>query len=339
MNRYIAHWIASACVAALASFHGIVQAQPAPKPLQPLSVITFDGGWNLPLWAAQRQGFFEAAGVAVQLHYTPNSAALITGLFDGRYHIALATIDNFIAYQEGQGEAKIPDQPDLFAFLGGDGGFLSVMAAPAVKSFADLKGKTLSVDAMTNGLAFVLRELVVRNGLAEADVTYVRAGGTSNRYRELLAGKHDATLLRTPFELLGRQRGLNLLATAESLGAYQGTVGAARRSWASANETAMIGFLRAYKAGVDWVYDRANRDIAEALLVANIRDMTPALARQSYDLLLADKGGLTRDLALDPAGIRTVLQLRSKYGTPQKTLADPEKYIDTNYYRKAFAAK
>lgn len=339
MNRHIVHWIATACVAAFATFQGSVQAQPAPKPLQPLSVITFDGGWNLPLWAAQRQGFFEAAGVAVQLNYTPNSAALITGLFDGRYHIALATIDNFIAYQEGQGEAKIPDQPDLFAFLGGDSGFLSVMAAPAVKSFADLKGKTLSVDAMTNGLAFVLRELVAQNGLAATDVTYVRAGGTSNRYRELLAGKHDATLLRTPFELLGRQRGLNLLATAESLGAYQGTVGAARRSWASTNEAAMIGFLRAYKAGVDWVYDRANRDIVEALLVANIRDMTPALAKQSYDLLLADKGGLTRDLALDPAGIRTVLQLRSKYGTPQKTLTDPDKYIDTNYYRKAFAAK
>ena len=42
--------------------------------------------------------------------------------------------------------------------------------------------------------------------------------------------------------------------------------------------------------------------------------MTPALAKQSYDLLLADKGGLTRDVALDIDGIRTVLALRSKYG-------------------------
>ena len=56
------------------------------------------------------------------------------------------------------------------------------------------------------------------------------------------------------------------------------------------------------------------------MLVANIRDMTPALAKQSYDLLLADKGGITRDAALDLDGIRTVLALRSKYGSPQKTL-------------------
>jgi ABC-type nitrate/sulfonate/bicarbonate transport system substrate-binding protein len=190
------------------------------------------------------------------------------GLFDGRYDIALATIDNFVAYQEGQGEAKIPEQPDLFAFLGGDSGFLSVMAAPTMKSFVDLKGRTLSVDSMTNGLAFVLRELVARNGLAESDVSFVRAGGTSNRYRELIAGKHDATLLRTPFELLARERGCNQLATAESLGAYQGTVGAARRSWASGHERELLGFMRAYPAGADWLYDRPNRDIAEALLIA-----------------------------------------------------------------------
>ncbi len=305
----------------------------------PLRVIAFDGGWNLPVWAAQRQGFFESNGVTVQLSYTPNSVFLITSLLDGKFDIGLAGIDNIVAYQEGQGEAKIADNPDLFAFLGNDSGFASIVAAPNVKSFADLKGKTVSVDAMTTGYAFMVRELLARNGLAEADVTYVRAGGTSNRYRDLVAGKHDATLLRTPFELLVRERGFNQLATGESLGAYEGTVGAARRSWAKANETALLGFMRGYRAGVDWIYDRANREIVEALLVANVRDMTPALARKSYDLLVADKGGVTRDVALDIEGIRTVLQLRSKYGLPQKTLTDPMKYVDLTYYDKAYAKR
>jgi len=318
-------------------FAAALHAQtPAPAPLR---VITFDGGWNLPVWAAQRQGYFEANGVAVQLTYTPSSGFLVAGLLDGKFDIALALVDNLFAYQEGQGEAKIPDNPDLFAFMGSDGGFLSVVAAPAVKSFADLKGRTLSVDAMTTGAAFVLREVAARNGLGEGDATYVRAGGTANRYRDLLAGKHEATLLRTPFELLAQNRGFRQLATAETLGPYQGTAGIARRSWAREHEAAMIGFLRAYKAGMDWLYDRANREVVEALLVANIRDMTPALAKQSYDLLLADKGGLTRDLALDPAGLRTVLDLRSKYGTPQKTLTDPMKYVDLSYYEKALGKR
>ena len=305
----------------------------------PLRVIAFDGGWNLPVWAAQRQGFFEANGVTVQLSYTPNSVFLITALLDGKFDIGLAGIDNIVAYQEGQGEAKIPDNPDLFAFLGNDSGFASIVAAPNVKTFAELKGKTVSVDAMTTGYAFMVRELLARNGLTDADVTYVRAGGTANRYRDLVAGKHDATLLRTPFELLVRERGYNQLATGETLGAYEGTVGAARRSWAKANEPALLGFMRGYRAGVDWIYDRANRDVVEALLIANVRDMSPALAKKSYDLLVADKGGVTRDVALDIEGIRTVLQLRSKFGLPQKTLTDPMKYVDLSYYDKAFAKR
>jgi ABC-type nitrate/sulfonate/bicarbonate transport system substrate-binding protein len=325
---------------ALAAFAlaAVASAQaPAPAPAVPVRVIAFDGGWNLPMWAAQRQGFFEANGVSVQLSFTPNSAALVTGLYDGRYDVAIATIDNFIAYQEGQGEAKLAGEPDFAVVMGGDGGFLSVVGGPGIKSFADLKGKTLSVDAMTTGLAFVLRELVARSGLPESDVTYVRAGGTPLRYRDIVAGKHDATLLRTPFELLAQERGLAVLGTAEGLGAYQGSVAAVRRSWAAKNEAALVGFIRGYRQGVTWAYDPANRAIAEALLVANNRDMTPPLAKKSYDLLLTAKGGLARDGALDMDGIRTVLALRSKYGVPQKTLTDPAKYVDESYLRAAAA--
>jgi ABC-type nitrate/sulfonate/bicarbonate transport system substrate-binding protein len=318
---------------------GVLAQSPTAAPPSVLRVITFNGGWDLPFWAAQRQGFFEAQGVSVQIAYTPSSEVLVRGLYDGKYDLAFATFDNFVAYQEGQGEVKLGGDPDFVAFMGGDGGFLSVVAGPQVKSFAELKGRTLSVDAMTNGLAFVLRELVARGGLAESDVTYVRAGGTPNRYRELVAGKHDATLLRTPFELLAKSRGLNVLATAESLGAYQGTVGAVRKSWAQAHEAAMVGFLRAYRAGVEWVCDPANREIAEALLVANIRDMTPSLARQSYDLLVAKDVGLYRDLRLSPAGMQTVLALRTRYGEPRKTLGDASKYVDTTWYTKAFGAQ
>ena len=318
---------------------GSANAQAPARPLAPVRVISFDGGWNLPVWAAQRQGFFEANGIAVQTSYTPSSGFLIASLFDGRQDIALALMDNLIAYQEGQGEVKIPEPPDLVAILGGDGGFLSVVAAPGVKSFAELKGKTLSVDALTTGAAFVLRELVAKNGLSDHDVSYARAGGTSNRYADLLAGKHDATLLRTPFELLAQNRGFHVLASAEMLGPYQGTAGFVRRSWGEAHETAVVGFLKGYRAGVEWLYQPANREIVEALLTANIRDMTPALARQSYDLLLAQPGGIYRDARPDLPGIGTVLALRSKYATPAKALSDPSKYVDLSYYDKAVPSR
>src|SRR5207245_3188371 len=98
----------------------------------------------------------------------------VTSLLDCKFDSALATIDNLIAYQEGQGEAKIADNPDLFAFMGGDSGFLSIVARPGIKAIASLRGATLSFDAMTTGLALVLREFFVRGGLAAPDVTLVR---------------------------------------------------------------------------------------------------------------------------------------------------------------------
>jgi ABC-type nitrate/sulfonate/bicarbonate transport system substrate-binding protein len=327
---------------ALAVVACFAHAQTPPTPAAPLTalrVLAFDGGWNLPIWVAQRNGLFEAQGLKVQLDYTPTSGFLVTAVLDGRADIAFATIDNVIAYQEGQGEAKIPDNPDLFAFMGGDAGFFSLVASSAVKSVTDLKGKTVSVDAMTTGLAFVVRELIARGGVPESDVNFVRVGGTATRYRDLIAGKQEATLLRTPFELLAEARGYHAVATAETLGAYQGTVGLARRSWARDHETVLIGFLRAYKAATDWLYQPANREVAEALLVAHIRDMTPALARRSYDLLVADQGGLSRDLAPSMPGIKTVLDLRGKYATPRKSLTDPAKYVDLAYYDKAFGKR
>jgi ABC-type nitrate/sulfonate/bicarbonate transport system substrate-binding protein len=322
---------ALACLASLIAL--AAQAQ------TPLRLVAFDGGWNLPVWAAQRQGFFEANGVTVTLSYTPTSVYLVTALLDAKFDIALALMDNVVAYQEGQGEAHLEGNPDLFAFLGGDGGFASLVAVPTVTRFADLKGKRVAVDAMTTGLAFVARDLLERNAVAETEVTWVRAGGTATRYRDLIAGKEDATVLRTPFELLAGEHGCRELAGTGSLGPYQGTVGVARRSWAAGHEKELIGFLRGYRAGVEWLYDRANRDVVEAMLVASNRDMTPALAKQSYDLLLADQGGIRRDASLDLDGIRTVLRLRSQYGLPRKLLTDPAPYIDLSYYDKAFGKR
>jgi ABC-type nitrate/sulfonate/bicarbonate transport system substrate-binding protein len=289
-----------------------------------LRVVVFPGGFNLPTWAAERQGFFEQNGVSVDLTLTPSSTFQMQGLAEGRFDIAMTAFDNVVAYQEGQGEAKIPDNPDMFAFMGSDSGFLSVLGSKGVKSFADLKGKKLSVDAMTTGFAFVLRELLAKNGIAESDVTFERAGGVVERFQALMKGAHAATMVLTPFDLIGAAQGCAQLARAgEHLGAYLGVVGAARRSWATQNEKALAGFVRAYRDGVAFLYE--NREIAEALLVANIRAMTPELARRSLDVFLDEKTGFYRDLRLDAKGMQTVLDLRSKFtGT---RLTDPGKYL------------
>jgi len=320
-----------ACVAAMAA-----HAQPAPA-LRTINVITFAGGFNLHTYVAQRQGFFAKNGVEVNLHYTPTSAYLMTGLIEGRFDIGTGGIDNLVAYQEGQGEAPTKVPPDLTAILGFDNAFLSLMSAPGVKIIGELRGKDLAVDALTTGFAFVGREMLQRAGIRDAEVKLVRAGGTSLRYAGLIDHKFAATLLSTPFDLQAEARGFNRLGNAtEVLGAYQGRTAFAMRGWIRDNEAAAIGFMRAMREATDWIFDPKNREICEAILLANDRDMTPALAKKTYDLFTDGKRGLYRDLKVDMEGLKVVLALRSKYGEPKRTFPDPSKYVDLDLYQKAF---
>ena len=133
-----------------------------------IKVIVFPGGFNLPLWTGIERQFFKSYGLDVEPHYTVNSVEQLSGMIAGRWEIALTGFDNIVAYQEGQGEAKIDVTPDLFAFMGGDTAFLRLVVQPDIASYADLKGKTLSVDALTTGFAFVLRKMLAHNGLSES---------------------------------------------------------------------------------------------------------------------------------------------------------------------------
>lgn len=86
-----------------------------------LRVVGFPGGPNWPLWVADEKGFFSGEGLRVEFTPTPTSTFLVSGLMDGKFDVALAAIDNVVAYQEGQGEAQLGAQPDMFAFLTDDG--------------------------------------------------------------------------------------------------------------------------------------------------------------------------------------------------------------------------
>jgi ABC-type nitrate/sulfonate/bicarbonate transport system substrate-binding protein len=303
---------------------------------QALKVIVFPGGFNWPLWAGQSQGFFARNGVDVKLVDTPSSTFQLTGLARGDYEIAVTAIDNLVAYREGQGAPGV-DGSDLYAFMGGDNGFLKLAATPQINTIADLKGKEVSVDALTTGYAFVLLELLERNGLMlDRDYKTVPAGGVLQRYQQLLEGKHSATLLLSPFDVLAQAKGMRVLADASaSFGHYQGLVGGVRHSWAQQHPQALIGYIRGYRQALDWLYDPANKQAALDLFMKHVPGSTPQSAAGSYAILLDPKTGFDRQGKVDEAGTRTVLQLREKYGRPAKKMQPVTAYYDPRWYEAA----
>lgn len=305
-----------------------------------LTIIVFPGGFNLPLWAGMAQGFFARRGLAPKLHFTTSSMEQLSGLIRGAWDLGLTGFDNVVAYQEGQGEAAVDRAPDLFAFMGGDDAFLRLVVQGSIQSYAELEGKTLSVDALTTGFAFVLRKMLALNGIAESNVSFERAGGVMQRWEALKVGKHAGTLLITPFELIAQKLGLRVLQSARDMfPRYQGLVGATRRSWAAANGETLVNFIRAHLDSLAWLHDGANKAAAAAILVENVPNMSPELAAATYDELLKLPGGFDPKARIDVEGMKSVLALRSEYGRPQKTLTDPMKYVDLSFYEHASDAR
>src|SRR5215471_1245732 len=111
-----------------------------------LELSHFPGGGTWPIVAAEAQGYLADEKLEVHLNPITSSVAQITDTMAGKYDLGMTALDNVIAYDAGQGEAPLKEKSDLFAFMGGEGGSLHLITAPAVKRIVDLKGKTLAVD-------------------------------------------------------------------------------------------------------------------------------------------------------------------------------------------------
>ena len=303
--------------------------------LSRLRVNVFPGGFNWPIFVAIEKGWFTREGIALELQATTGSVAQMSDLAAGHFDIAMTGFDNVVAYVEGQGEAPIGAQPEFFAFLGSDDSFLSLVAQPDIARPADLRGRTVSVDAATTGYAFALFDIIDSAGLKEGDYAVVKVGGMAQRFEDLCRGGNAASLLSAPYDLLAQRAGLRVLARLE--GPYQGNVGAARRGWARSNPGLVAGYIRAYLEAVGWLYEPANTSEACDILERSVAAMTPQLVAASYAVLLDPCSGFFRDGRVQEEGVRRVLRLRSRYAAERRVLSDPSKYVDHHYWELARA--
>jgi len=173
-------------------------------------------------------------------------------------------------------------------------------------------------------------------GPVKVDYQLEKLGGTAQRAEALMQGKTAATILTSPLEIAPEARGYKRLANAvDAIGPYQAVLGVARRSWAKEHSDALVGFIRGYVEALDWLSDPANRAEAVAIYRKNIPQASEVGANKAWEVLVASPEGFQKKAKLDLAGIRTVLELRSEFGVPKKTLTDPSKYIDESYYARA----
>ena len=172
-------------------------------------------------WIALDKGFFKKEGLEVEHEITRGSQQVMEGLIVRQISVRFRALDNTIAYVEGQGDVKI-DNFDLVAILGVHSGMSRIISRPEIKTWKDLKGKVVAVDAANSGYGLVMYKLLAMNGMQkDKDYTVVAVGSGRDRMAAMKDGKAFAAAVSPPEDTYAKKEGYNLLADAtEVLGAY-----------------------------------------------------------------------------------------------------------------------
>jgi len=287
-----------------------------------LAVIS-EGLLSWPLYVAQAKNLFEGAGIAVEVTLTASSAKQLEQLVKGGYDIGFQQSDHVVrAVESGS---------DLFIFMAtSPQPELSLVAAPCISSFDNLKGKVIAVDGARSGYALVLRKLLADKGLRDGDYTFTEFGGSKERYEALRGGVAFASFLNPPFDRKLFAAGFRSLGTlGDYFPTYPGSIAAARRSWARDNEPRLVAFIRGMNAAFSWLEDRNNKQEAIGILQARLKTDAVAAARAFDDFSARPRPTVV------PEALRQVIDIVCDAEGLKGPRGAPGKYIDSSYLHKA----
>lgn len=307
-------------------------APAAAQELAPVRVNAFFTASYIAVHLGIANGLFEKRGLKVDLQFTPNSDAQRSGLARGVFDIAYAAVDNAVAMVELAGQ-------DAVIVSGGDTGMNEFMVRPEINSLADIRGKSVVVDAPNTAYALLAKKILKNGGLIEGrDYVVKPVGGTDSRIVALEKGADNivAGMLNPPFSFAAKDRGMKSFGRAvDMLGPYQAGGAFVMRSWARANAPVLERYLAAHIELTRLAMDPANRARVVSLLATRLKQ-EPKVAEKTYEALMEPRFGLAPDAKFDMEGFRAVLALRAEIegqwgGKPPA----PDKYIDLGYWERA----
>lgn len=295
-----------------------------------LDVVLFPSVAAAAVYVGLDRGYYARAGLDVSITETPDSSFLMSHLVDGRFQIAVALADNFVAYQLGQhATAHLPGR-DVSMIMGLSKSSASLVARADFTTVGSLRNRTLGVDAPGTGLAFLLYRVLENSGLSRNAYKVVRAGSTQERTRALIRGEIDATMLTPEFARQAQAHGMRMLANSKALfPSYMGAAMAVEKDWAAQHRSAVEAFIAATLSATRWLMQPGNRPELTELLSRRLR-IPPDELRQSLAGLIEGQA-LIRDGRIDSSGLDAVLALRARYGRPARPPAAPGDFLDLKY--------
>jgi NitT/TauT family transport system substrate-binding protein len=282
--------------------------------------VTGKGSTNeWPIYIAEAKGFFADAGLKIELISTQSTAAEIQQIAAGSSGMGVGAglTDPLRAIDKGANIALLRSQVVVPPY--------SLWGKPGIKTFADLRKKTIVVGGAKDITRIYFDRMVNPNGLKQGDYDLIYAGTTSARFAALSSGAVDAAILLPAFSFKAAAAGYSMVGRLSDYVKDMPFTGmVVNIDWAAKNKPTILAFLKAYDAAVDLFYRKDFRDEAIKIFIAASGSSIPD-AEKSYDYL-AEIGAYSRGGALDASSIATLVKAIGDEGDFSGS-ADPARFI------------
>lgn len=229
-----------------------------------------------PLFLAEQEGYFRDEGLKITQVVTSNPVNTANQVASGGLNIASDGTDTIIAAVSHKLAVKAVSTfmiPNPY----------TLVTLPSIKSWEDLKGKTVSMGTKQDVTAIVFDAMAKAHRLdMNKDFDLNIIGNTGQRFQALQSGNIQAALLGQPFDFRAEAAGMHVFDRATNYYKdWMYTVVVVNTSWAASHRPLVVKFIRALRKGAIYGYEHPQEAIG-ILMTATKTDA--ASAQKAYDL-------------------------------------------------------
>ncbi|HEY7167328.1 MAG TPA: ABC transporter substrate-binding protein [Candidatus Binatia bacterium] len=277
----------------------------------------------VPLEFAVNRGYFKRQGLNVELITIRQSDVIIAATVTGDLNFMDIIPTAILASVRGLPIRTIGVVLKTAPYV--------LVAQSSLRSAADLKGKKIGVSSVGGMSAYLVREILARNGLnPDRDVTFLAVGGTTARSAALFGGTIDAALVVAPEDYVLERKGYRRLLFASDFATYPLSGVAASVDFLAKNRQLAISFLKGLIEGAK--FTRQNKGEAVTFIKSYLK-VPDDEAEKSYEFLLKQ---MPPDFVPEDSVIRSAMEFaRSALKMPPEAVPDISKVRDWSFAEAA----
>jgi NitT/TauT family transport system substrate-binding protein len=268
----------------------------------------------------QKGGFFKKHGLDVDLVFIAGSPLLTAAMVSGHVPLSFVGAPAVVASAVGGADTILLSCALSMAYG-------RLFSGPEIKSLSDLRGKKIGITRFGTMDDAILRYfLKQRENISDREVTFIAAGGNSQRLIALTKGAIDASILGPPQDSIAAKYGLNELVNLSKVGVYNPAMCiASTKTYVRNNHDTVIRVMKGFVEGLRFF--RENRSFALKVTADFTRTSDMEAINAAYDLTLQLQDKLP---FVNMKGVEFLLKIMETRDQRAKNF-DPTAVVDSSF--------